>query len=228
MSKKDDKNPVPEDRLEHFIGIVWSLVEPFGVDEVADAMEYIRLLSESIERHNFEKRYKISPQKKSHSDRVRFISVFKSRYLEFADLEYTRPITGVDSKLISQANKLLSDNGFECTDYLKWIYTVFIPENEQFAPGNIKLVCSQVFLHKFLYEHREKKKEKENQELARKEGTMLLNRVRVLIRSNDDKKIIEDARNLVKRFKEESIILSEFRSGVKNLEQQAKRKQEAL
>jgi hypothetical protein len=217
MNKKNDKHPVPEDRSEHFMGIVWSLVEPFGIDQIPEAMDCVKLLSESIERYNFEKKYKISPQKKVHNDRAKFIAVFKSRYLEFTDLEYKRPITGVESKCINQANKTLQDSGFNCETYLKWTYDTFMVENEKFAPGTIKQVCSQVFLHKFLFEHKEQKDEKAKQDLMQKEGHMLLSKARTMIRGSDDKIFIENVRNLVKQYSDEDIMLSEFRKGLNKL-----------
>lgn len=221
MSIKKDKHPVPSNRSEHFMGIVWSLVEPFGIENIPDAMEYIQLLSESIERHNFEKKYKISPQKKVHKDRAKFIAVFKSRYLAFTDLDYTRPVTGAESKLINQANRLLSEYGFTAEDYLKWTFEHFFIENEQFAPGNLKQVCSQVFLHKFLYANKDKKSEKNKQELALKEGNMLLGKARTLIRGTQDKNLIEKVKIVVKQFKDEDIMLSEFRKELNKLAQEA-------
>lgn len=45
---KVERHPVPEDRLERFMGLVYSMVEPFGVDEVPEVMHYVELLWQAI------------------------------------------------------------------------------------------------------------------------------------------------------------------------------------
>ena len=215
-----EKHPVPEERVEHFMGIIWSMVEPFGIEEIPEVMDYIQLLSESVERHLFERRYKVSPQKKVNDDRKKYIAVFKQRYLQFSDLEYTRPVTPIDGKLIKQANKTLQDAGFTCEDYLKWTFEVFFEENPKFAPGTIKQTCSEHFLHKFLMEHKEEREQRQKEELAKKEGLALMNKARQLIREASDKETKEKIRELVKQYGDGSIMLSEFRKRLNQLANQ--------
>jgi hypothetical protein len=217
MSTKKDKHPVPEERLQHFMGIIWSMVEPFGVEDIPEVMDYVRLLNDSVERHLFEKRYKVSPQKKVNDDRKKYIAIFKQRYLEFTDLEYTRPVSAVEGKLIKQANKTLQDAGFSCEDYLKWTFEVFFDENPKFAPGNIKQTCGEHFLHKFLVDHKEEREQRQKDELAKKEGLAQMNKARQLMRETDSKENKEKIRSLVKQYGDGSIMLSEFRKGLNKL-----------
>lgn len=216
MSKKD-KHPVPNERVEHFMGIIWSLVEPFGIEDIPEVMDYVRLLNDSVDRHLFEKRYKVSPQKKVHEDRRKYIAVFKQRYLEFSDLEYTRPVSAIEGKLIKQANKTLQDAGFTAEEYLKWTFEVFFEESPKFAPGTIKQTCSEHFLHKFLMDHKEQREQRQKEELAKKEGIALMNKARQLMREAESKETKENIRNLVKQYGDGSIMLSEFRTGLKKL-----------
>ena len=212
-----DKQPVPKVREEHFMGIIWSMVEPFGIEDIPEVMDFVKLLDESIARHVMERDNNVSPQKKVHTDRAKFIAIFKARYLEFTDLEYRRPVTPADGKLIHQANKTLQDAGFNCDDYLKWTYTVFLRENDKFAPGTLKQVCSEFFLHKFLYDNRLERENRQRAELAKKEGHALLNKARGMIRSSSDKNFIENVKNLVKQYSERDIMIIEFRTELNKL-----------
>ena len=45
MSANKEKNPVPEGLEERFIGIIYSMVEPFGIDKIPEVMDYVELLS---------------------------------------------------------------------------------------------------------------------------------------------------------------------------------------
>jgi len=212
-----EKHPVPEDQTEHFMGIIWSLVEPFGIDKIPDVLDYVTLLSESIERHNFEKRYKKSPQQKGHDDRKKYIAIFKARYLEFTDLKYTRTLLPLEGRLIRQTNKTLEDAGFTAEEYLKWTFEEFFVENPKFAPGTIKQTCSEHFLHKFLTDKRDIRDERKKADVAQKEGHALLNKARQMIRASSDKNFKENVMNLVKQYSDGSIMLSEFRNGLNKL-----------
>jgi len=193
------------------------MVEPFGIEDISEVMDFVKLLDESIARHVMERDNNVSPQKKVHTDRVKFISIFKARYLEFTDLEYRRPVTPADGKLIHQANKTLQDSGFNGDDYLKWTYTVFLKENDKFAPGTLKQVCSEFFLHKFLYDHKEERVARQKAELAKKEGHALLNKAREMIRSSSDQIFIENVKNLVKQYSDRDIMLVQFRNELNKL-----------
>ena len=113
-----DRHPVPEDRLERFMGLVYSLVEPFGVDDIPEVHHYVELLGQAVERHIVESKFSVSPQSKMSVERRKYISIFKNRYLHLTDQEYSRAITGVDGKLINQLVKILGENGFEVDEWL--------------------------------------------------------------------------------------------------------------
>lgn len=218
MNKEQDRCPVPIDPKDKFMTIVWSLIDVFNIEEVPDALDYIQLLSESIERFNFEKKYKITPQKKVHQDRKRFISIFKNRYLFSTDLEYSRAITPVESKLIHQTNKTLEDKNLDCDQYLEWIFNDFFVENPQFAPGTIKQVCSQAFLHKFIFLNKEKSEENRREELKEKEKTLLLNKARKLIRDSEKNEVVEGVKSILREFKDGTLNILEFKKKLNELE----------
>jgi hypothetical protein len=221
-----DRHAVPEDRLERFMGLVYSLVEPFGIEEVPEVYHYIELLGQAIERHIAESRFTGSPQGRLSVDRRKFISIFKNRYLSTTDLEYTRAITGIDGRLINQLNKALEDNGFEVDEYLTWLFDSFLSENPKFNPPSIKFACSNFAVEKFLYEHKDKIKQRREDKIRKKESMDLISRARILIRHYQDnaemKNIIVD---VLKGYRDGGIMLEKMRSEIERIEKSVRETQ---
>jgi hypothetical protein len=221
-----DRHAVPEDRLERFMGLVYSLVEPFGIEEVPEVYHYIELLGQAIERHIAESRFTGSPQGRLSVDRRKFISIFKNRYLSTTDLEYTRAITGIDGRLINQLNKALEDNGFEVDEYLTWLFDSFLSENPKFNPPSIKFACSNFAVEKFLYEHKDKIKQRREDKIRKKESMDLISRARILIRHYQDnaemKNIIVD---VLKGYRDGGIMLEKMRSEIERIEKSVRESQ---
>ena len=214
------RNPVPEDSVERFMVIILSMTEAFGIDEIPEVNRYVTLLDEAVQRHLWEQSHTVSPQKRVHQDRKRFIAIFKQRYLEMMDLEYPKDITGVEGKGINQAIKLLKEKNFEVDDYLQWLFDIFFKdEGKRFCPPVIKQVCSNYMLHQFIFNNKEMSEEKKRgkiQELDRKD---LSNRVRFLMRSkkiSDEDK--EKLKASAKQFTAGDIIINDIRKIVEGLE----------
>ena len=154
------------------------------------------------------------------ADRRKFIAIFKTRYLSQTDLEYCRTITGIDGRLINQLSKVLTENGFDVDEFLTWFFDVFLDENPKFQPPTIKLSCSSFVIEKFLFEHREQIKQRRDQAIRKKEALDVIGRARVLARTfeNDPvnrKKVVD----LLKEYRDESIMIEKLRSGIEALEQ---------
>jgi len=222
QTERIKRRPVPEDNAERFMLIVWSLVDAFGIDHIPNVHHYVELLGQSVERHIFESTYGGSKKKRMTTSQKRFIAVFKARYLEMTDLEYTKKMTHVDGKLVKQAIELLTESCFEPDDYLTWLFEHYLPDNPKFCPPTMRQICSSFFLHKFLYENKELSAEKRQEEVRRNEALDLVNRARVLMRTSEDdeRKKIED---LLKRYREEDIMTDEFRTAIERFEAKGKR-----
>ena len=178
----------------------------------------VELLGEAVARHSFEKNHKMSPQKKVHADRKRFIAIFKTRYAQLLDLEYRKKITSIEGKQIHQLNKELLKENFTPDEFLAWLFETFLVDNPKFCPPTIKSVCSQFILHSFLNDNRELKEAKKREELNRKSAMDLIQRARGLLRSDmkeDDEKKLRDT---LRKYGERDIMLSEFRKVVREFE----------
>lgn len=211
---------VPEDPIERFMGIIFSMTEQFGIDEIPDAMHYLELMSQAIDRYVFEQGHKVSPHRKITAERKKFIVIFKKRYLHLTDYEYSRVITGIDCKLINQLSKKLTDNGFDIDDFLKWMFDIFLVDSPKFCPPSIKWTCGNFIVEKFLYEHKDKMKEKTEDEIREKEAVDVVGRARVLIRMMKERGDLVTQEKIVERLKtyREKGIIGELREFILELE----------
>lgn len=219
MSKDgSNKNPMPDDRTQKFMSIVYMLADEYGIKDDSNLYHYVELLGDAAARQVFENNHKMSPQKKVHSDRKRFIAIFKTRYNQAFDLEYRKKILPAESKLIGQVNKELLKNQFTPDNYLAWVFEEFLPNNDNLGLPTVKSICSQWFVHTFLNENRELKESKSRQERDKKAGHDLIQRARGLRRhglSDEDKKILKE---VLTEYGEQRIMLADFRKIVEKLE----------
>lgn len=223
-----ERHAVPEDRLERFMGLIYSLVEPFGIDEVPEVYHYVELLGQAIERQIAESKFAGSPLNRTAADRKKFITIFKNRYLHLTDMEYARAITGVDGRLVNQLSKVLTDNGFEVDEYLTWLYGDFLVENPRFCPPSIKFSCSNFVVEKFLYEHKEQIKQRREDQVRKKESLDLIARARVLIRIfADDEGMKKKIIDTLKGYRDGDIMLEKVREEIEGLERAVRTAQEA-
>lgn len=200
------------------MAVVFVLASEFGVDDYDEVYHYVELLGDSVARHVFEKNHKMSPQKKVHADRKRFVAIFKTRYAQLLDLEYKKKITPVEMKLVHQSNKYLLNEGFTPDEFLAWIFDEFLIDNEKFSPPTIKSICSQFILHSFLTANRELKEAKKKLELNKKAALDLIQRARGLLRSDMSEKDEKKVKDALEEYGQRRIMLSELRNVVETLE----------
>jgi len=222
MSKKDiQRNPVPEDPVQCYSMMVHVLALRMGIDEIPEIYDYVEMLEEACARHSFEQTHPISPRKKEEKEKRKFITVFRTLYLQLLDYEYERPVTGVDAKMMKQTTRALKEKGFEVDEYLKWVFEVFLPDNAKFCPPSPKWACSAFVFEKFMYEHRAVVKEKHEKELHRKEGLAIINRARVLMREAGavgDGSAKEKIKEILLDYRNGRIMLGGFRAKIEELE----------
>jgi len=225
MSKDGStKHPVPDDNAEKFMGMVYVMAEMCGIEDIPNVYQQVELLGESVARHVFEKNHKVSPQKKVHNDKKRFIVIFKARYVQIMSLEYTKTITPAEGKLINQTNRFLKNEGFSCDDYLQWLFEDFLVDNPHFRPPTMKSICAQFFLHSFIIANKDLKDNRKRQERNKKSGLDLISRGRVLLREGMPKEDDEMMRKTLKDYGEQRIILTELRKVIEGFENKHRQK----
>jgi hypothetical protein len=221
---KTERVPVPEDAAERFMGIIHSMVGAFGIDKITDVMHYIELLDQSVDRYLFDVKHQVSPQKKENEKRRRFIAVFEKRHLHHTDLDYSRPITAIDAKMIIQATEKIEEKGFTTDEFLQWVFEVFLVEEPKFNPPNIHFVCTNFVVEKFLYDNRDRIKQKQEEDIREKDALDVVNRARAVMRAYREASRGEDAEKIVillKKYAKEGIIsLEDVRMEVQRAEEE--------
>lgn len=218
--EKTERTPIPEDTTERFMGIVYSMIEPFGIDKIPEVMHYVELLGQAVDRQIFEASH-VSTDRRASTERKRFITIFKTRYLHYSDMEYSRPITPAEAKLIGQVIDMIGSKGFDVDEFLQWLFDVFFDENPKFNPPSIKFSCSQFIVEKFLFEHREEMKKKKQDDIVKKDALDVIGRSRVLMRmakEEGNQQTLDFIIDLLKRYRDGSIMLGDLRIEVEKLE----------
>ena len=219
-----DRHAMPEDHLERFMGILYSMMEPFGIDKVPEVCHYVELLGQAIERAVVESKFNGgSAQHRMTADRRKFIVIFRNRYVSLTDLEYTRAITGVDGKMIGQVISILNDKGFEVDEYLTWLFDDFLAENPKFCPPTIKFACGSLAVEKFMFLNRDKIKQKKEELIRKKMSLDLIARARVLIRTfANDENVKKKIADVLRSYRDGSIMIEKMRVDIEDLERIAR------
>lgn len=219
MAVENDGHP-----FQKFLAIVEVTAEQFGVPASREVWRHYEALRSAVEKHivdttaGSEKKQKIIEL-----ERRKFIAVFKARYLQLTDLEFSKMVTPVDARVVTQTVKQLMDKGFTADEYLRWAFEEFYPANSKFCPPSIKQSCSSFILERFFYENvdiiKARNEEKRRNELA----LDLINRSRILMRERpDDDEWKKNIKKMLTDFKERRIILAELKKMVVGLEKKIK------
>lgn len=215
--KKTSRSPVSENTFKAFIGILWTLVKSFGIDKCSEACHYLQLATDEIERYLFEEENPVVTRHRDDAERRKYITIFKTRFLELTDFEYDKAITPVEAKMINQLCISLREKGFTIDEYLGWMFEDFLPTAEKFCPPQLRWTCSDFIVSKFLYEHRERLKQKKEQELKSKISLDLINRARTCMRQLGTEDL-EKIKEILKRFISGGIMIDEMRKTVEFFE----------
>jgi len=212
------KSSVPTSYPERFMARVWDDAEMYRMLEIPDIYHHIGLLEESIGRHLLKLNGKASPQKTENSDRKRFIVIFKNRYQQLMDLEYSRTVVGADIKMIDQAVKELIGKGFTIDEYLAWVFEDFLVDNSHFRPPTIKAICGQYVCHSFFDNNKEMREARERKETDKRAGLDLIGRTRVLLRSGLGENYVDLIKRTLKGYRDKEVTLLQFRKVVEEVE----------
>ena len=194
-----------------------------GADKCEAAAHYLRLHFEELDRFSFNQTHPKSMDKKLDIEKNRFFAIFKTKYLELTDIEYTKTYTDVEAKMVKDLTGSLLSKGFTCDEFLGWLFDVFLPVEPKFSPPMVKFVCSGFVVNRFLFENKDVMKQKQEAALRQKEVLDLISRARILIRQSSSKEEAEEVKKFIKKYSEEGII-SVLRDSVELFEKKQKEK----
>jgi hypothetical protein len=86
-------------------------------------------------------------------DKWAFITLFKRKYLEFADFEFRDSITPGNQVNINRVIQDLKRAGGNYTEFIEWFFDDFcsLESNKKFMPPSINFMCSNNVVDKYLY-----------------------------------------------------------------------------
>lgn len=90
-------------------------------------------------------------------EKKKFIAIFKSKFLEYADFEHTEDITNVTSHLIVKLNERLIKEGTNSQEYLNWFFDEWAREerNKKYMPPTMSFVCTSWIVDKYMFMHKD-------------------------------------------------------------------------
>jgi hypothetical protein len=217
--EKIDRHAVPEDRIERFMGFVYSMAETCGINDIPEVFHYVELLGQSVERHLAESKLSGPTVNRSESDRRQFIATFKNRYLILTDREYDRAINAVDCKMINNLTKLLEECGVRVDEFMAWFFDDFLNNNPKFCPPNLKFTCGHLVSEKFMFDNKDMIKQRKEEKIRKKLALDVTNRARVIVRVCDkDENIIKNIKEILQNYKDGRIMLDRFRQEIEAIE----------
>ncbi len=109
-------------------------------------------------------------------EKKRFIALFKKKYVESCNMQFTDPITPVNQVNISRVITDLKAEGGRYNEFIEWFFDDYcsLEENKKFMPPQINYMCSNFVVKKYIYNMKDTfrmRKENIDKEAAR---TMLL------------------------------------------------------
>jgi hypothetical protein len=206
------KQAIPVDLALRFSAIVNSMIEPFGISEIPEAMKYIVLMDQEIMRHVHGQSLP-EDVKGKHKERAAFILLFQNKYRKRFGYDYDRKVSPADAKLIVGALERLEKKNITIDEYLGWIFEVFLERNQERAV-NISGVAGNYPIDAFIASNRELIERKMKEGVEGAERLAFVNRINVLrrkFRGTDKEAGIE---SLVKEYKERKISFEGLKSKV--------------
>jgi hypothetical protein len=151
----DKRYPIPKDGVEQFMATVWGIAGMSGVIKIPSILKKIEELGDAVNDHITGRATGSNiTGNDEQAHRKRFITIFKTRYINEYSHEYPNTFTGQDFRIIGTVIKKLHANGFGVDSYLKWIFDEHAANSKGFNPSSMKMVCCNETVCKFLQENK--------------------------------------------------------------------------
>lgn len=149
------RNPVPKDPLECYAGIVLSLSDVYGVRDIPEIFRCVEMLFDSIRKYRAaEESGTLNLDAEENASRKIFIGKFMQRFKDAYGMEYPGKVSPADSRMVGQILNRLKEIGVNTTDYLSWVFDIWMPDNPRIKVTHIKTLGSDYFLNSFaIYAH---------------------------------------------------------------------------
>ena len=174
------KTPIPIDLPLRFASIVQSMVDPFGINEIPEALNYLALMEREIKRFVLERNLP-ETSKGMHKERATFIQIFQNYYLKRYGYEYAHSVSSGEAKNIGRLVTLLEKRNFTTEEYLRWVFEVLL-ERDTNRAVTVSGVTSNHVIEAFFAGNRELADRKVQEGIQRAEKLTFINRLNAVRR----------------------------------------------
>lgn len=214
-----------------FINGLETMLKSVGITKMYEAMDYFKLMKESVYREVFNKQNPNNTEKyKEHRGRQAFIKIFMFRYKQTYDIDYTIPITDRDAHLINLLLKSLEEAKIPIDPYLEWYFEDYIVTKKS-KVESIIYPCQKWVLQSFKLHNKDLMVDFQQKQLDETERIALFDKAKEIIR---DSKIIgkqnigEDVVTVLKKYNNGEILLDELRTLIGQYKEELKSQKDKL
>jgi hypothetical protein len=206
------KRAITNNNYEAFLSIIVQQAHHMGIMANKDVATAVNLLVERLQGVVFDAEH---PKKSKDTDTKAFIVIFKRKYLQMIDWEYTAKVRAHEIKSIRNVIKKLEGLYHDVAEYLDWFFDVFLEKNKKLCPPSIGLCCSEFVMSTFCYEHTGEIKRRQERALRETEEGDILNKARMLYRKTKSGEV----RSLLKDYDSARVNLKELKDGLNEFEE---------
>ena len=195
------RTAIPLNMALRFSAIVNSMVEPFGINEIPEAVRYLALMDAEINRHVFNLSLPDDTKTRLAAERARFIAHFMRRYRERSGMDYSFSVSPAEAKHIGRVLLLVEKKGFTLEEYLNWVFDVFLDANPS-RVYNLSGVLTNYVVESFLIPNRDLMEQKQRDAIKKAERLDLVNRINTVRRKHRGTAKEKDAEDIANKFRE--------------------------
>ena len=193
--------PFQSNNIELFRHEMWLLGTLLNVFDDADISGAMEVLDEALLRKisgNITRKAMTT----THRDVRKFWQMFKERYFNLFDTDYTPEWNGKYEKMAVHLVERLSVDAFTVEDYVNWLFDEFFPSNRKLGATH-QMALSVNIMQQFLQQNADKIKAKRAQSKLKAREQMLLNKAAAMYREQQDPAIYS--------------LLQEYQKGIKSI-----------
>ena len=203
-------------RYELFRYWLVSNAELYEVTRDDDVMAALRGLERTLaQRIKDEETGGHRKRKRKNRKREKYVLIFKRKYVEQFDLQYTNNVTTGEGRGIDDVIRKLEENHLSVDEYLSWFFDAIMDRPDEVRTPRIKTTFAITFLDSFIVQSKQitKRRMREADEVTKERD--LFHRLRVLVREGH-KALVEDMKN----YRNGGMTLLELQTKIEELEEE--------
>ena len=210
-----NRKNIPKNKFGLFYSQMYLWAEICGIRSDPEISRALEILEDAVDSKMA--RTMTTKQSKTLKDTNKcrkFISIFRSKYLEMTDQEYEKKPSDKEVKNIDRLIGKLDEKDISVEEYLMWLFDVFHPNNPKIDPNPAFASCDSI-LQKFIYENRNMLKKRKDDKIRSMKFKNLSAEARELYRETKD----EGLRELITKLRSGTMTVAEMEKNLEKFKQ---------